>query len=1518
VKKLIIFVVLLSFLAVLFFGSTAVTPPVSAQEDEHGKKISSLLRLQVDTKLRSLEAAPAARGEVPVFQAMLQQAAPSAPRDRQQIFIHSAEMLSPSQIAELEEMGLIVYPESWLPPVGAHPTGFILADMPVDKLDELAAKDYIATLDTAERYFEAHNDLGTQKINADDVWSANYTGANVTIAVLDSGMDVTHPDIPTPTASKDYWNYPTLDDTIANTVTGHGTHVTGTALGRGTQSSGVYKGSAPGADLVFLKIGSDSTGSASSDAIVYAIRAAADTYNADIITMSYGGWSSYHDGSDEMAQAVDYAVSQGAVVFLSAGNEGNDDYHYSGTVNASNSTDYIQLNIAGAGTYTTALLFNLVWYDGTGTSNDLELEYYDSSYTKLSSTNYAQSESSRGTESEYSYYDNYVDSGDSTYYLKVKNNSSNSQFFHLYYNTAFNLYGSVTFDSPDPEYTIGTPAEADSAIAVGAYTTRRAWYDYDNYGWEYTDETDDQISTFSSRGPRVDTGAPNMPSVVSPGCGIISCRDDDVYTWPDSYDVYVIDNDGPNTDNATRNDGSGPADYYMMGGTSMACPMAAGVAALLLEKYPSATPAQIKQAFESTAVDKGDAGFDTTYGYGLIDALAALGCDLTLPTMETIAEAEGQYYNTAPVLSNFGFDDETALDDGWYQMDSYSGSWTVLFTDAASADISDLSVAGDNTTIYAVDRERGKIYKSTNSGTNWEELTNPSGATEPQLVAVASDNASIAAIVADGNAVYATTDGGTSWGSLGIPLESGGGAAATALYDIAISSGNGTPTVNYIAAAGIETGPLANIWYYDLGASPPVWKETNDLAGFGAASLNSTASAVAFSPNFWTDSVMVAITAVHDGNGGSDNVCSEIFCRDSLIWNEQGTFPDYPVTIVSDDGITGLDSASISMAPDYLGSDNSTRHVFAGLTVAGDSDAVATSDIYHLDDDNVTALKMGEQIHSVAYDGTNLVAGEYDSTDIWRSADPMAPAPTVNVTDASHRPGGENKVVVDWAGSKVVAGTSGNLSAFAVSTDNGTSFSDILVITDTSWDNDGWTIPGFSALANGSHTVYFKASDDNGNVEGESGEWSWQFNKGNAPRSSGGGGGGGGGGGAGLTAVRPYLDKESKIKEEVTAYSEDMKVEMCLPVGTRVRSATGTSISSIRIQVMAGPPLRPKDTATVGLVYEMGPAGATFDPPVDLTMEYDESKIPEGVAEKTLVAATYDDSTGQWINLESIVATENDTVTAKVSHFSAFTVLAYTRPASFSIADLTITPEEIELGEPLNISVLVTNDGNLAGSHEVSLKMDDLLVQTREVALAGGDSEAVSFIITPDTVGEHVIDVDGVKGTCQVAKPKAPAAFSASDLTISPAELLTGGRVTISVTVINNGDLSGTHGVSLKINGVLIETKGVTLDGGKSQKVVFTMGPDTAGTYSVDIDGLSGSFAVKELVPAPAEEEKTAMPAPAVAPAQEPGPAPEQAPMLPISGWTISGIIAAIAVVGLASYFFIRKRRESTRANKTD
>jgi subtilisin family serine protease len=64
--------------------------------------------------------------------------------------------------------------------------------------------------------------------------------------------------------------------------------------------------------------------------------------------------------------------------------------------------------------------------------------------------------------------------------------------------------------------------------------------------------------------------------------------------------------------------------YGDVGGTSFSAPIAAGVAALIFSVNPSLTPSQVEQILEATAVDLGDPGYDIYYGWGRVDAYAAL------------------------------------------------------------------------------------------------------------------------------------------------------------------------------------------------------------------------------------------------------------------------------------------------------------------------------------------------------------------------------------------------------------------------------------------------------------------------------------------------------------------------------------------------------------------------------------------------------------------------------------------------------------------------------------------------------------------------------------------------------------------------------------------------------------------------------------------------------------------------------------------------------------------------------
>jgi len=166
-----------------------------------------------------------------------------------------------------------------------------------------------------------------------------------------------------------------------------------------------------------------------------------------------------------------------------------------------------------------------------------------------------------------------------------------------------------------------------------------------------------------------------------------------------------------------------------------------------------------------------------------------------------------------------------------------------------------------------------------------------------------------------------------------------------------------------------------------------------------------------------------------------------------------------------------------------------------------------------------------------------------------------------------------------------------------------------------------------------------------------------------------------------------------------------------------------------------------------------------------------------------------------------------------------------------------------------------------------------------------------------------------------------PAAFTTSGLSITPAEVNSGDKVTISVTVKNTGDVSGTYKVTLKVNGATVESKDVTVAGNATQAVTFTTSQAMAGTYNVTIDSLTGTFAVKAApaptptptpTPTPAPTPTpTPVPTPKPTPAPAPTPLPPPAPApAPVNWWLIAGIAAAtIVVVGAVVWYLSFRRR---------
>ena len=243
----------------------------------------------------------------------------------------------------------------------------------------------------------------------------------------------------------------------------------------------------------------------------------------------------------------------------------------------------------------------------------------------------------------------------------------------------------------------------------------------------------------------------------------------------------------------------------------------------------------------------------------------------------------------------------------------------------------------------------------------------------------------------------------------------------------------------------------------------------------------------------------------------------------------------------------------------------------------------------------------------------------------------------------------------------------------------------------------------------------------------------------------------------GVTEVSDSVDENGAFTEEVIAESEDGNVGLTIDEGTTGLTEDGEPLSEISIIEMEEPPAPPEDSSIIGLTYDIGPDGATFDQPITITLSYDPDEIPEGVNEEDLVIAMWDEDAGEWVILEGCtVDPVTHTVTAPVSHFTVFSIIAYTHPAAFTTSALSISPAEVDIGEEVAISVLVANTGDLTGSYEVTLKIEGEVVDTEEVTLVGGTSQTVTFTTTKDVAGSYSVTIDSLLDTFTVKAPPVP------------------------------------------------------------------------------------------------------------------------------------------------------------------
>jgi len=340
----------------------------------------------------------------------------------------------------------------------------------------------------------------------------------------------------------------------------------------------------------------------------------------------------------------------------------------------------------------------------------------------------------------------------------------------------------------------------------------------------------------------------------------------------------------------------------------------------------------------------------------------------------------------------------------------------------------------------------------------------------------------------------------------------------------------------------------------------------------------------------------------------------------------------------------------------------------------------------------------------------------------------ISPADNENITD--------NTPLLDWSDVSDLSGVTYDLSIA------GNAGFTSIVLQKTDLTASAYDLTSAEALAIGTYYWRVRGVDGAGNV----GPWSenWSFKLYVPPKPA-------------LTVDIPSIttDENATIEFENTAIT-----------GMTIDVAENVENVRITVQQLTD---RPAEIAIGALgvtyVYLSIVSENITDADIDIVLinfRVEKAWITaEDVDPDSMVMRRWDSVAGVWVSLPTTRIGEDDTYhyyRAESPGLSVFSIGYALVPAhaKFEFSNLMINPSEVRAGKAVTISVVVANVGDLRGSYNVILKIDNIIEAAESVTLAGGAMRTVTFTVSSEAEGPHDIEVEGLAGTF-VVTPAPPS-----------------------------------------------------------------------------------------------------------------------------------------------------------------